>query len=281
MSLVWPSLAHGPEALSFSQKLDPRAPYLSDWLPSWQCNPAPRHDLSPEGLGPPLDVLQSLDPEAQLSDVSLQLSFAQIHSLSKTAERGRQLPQTQKQQVSFTSHQVLTDCVLEGGVLLVHLLAAGGAADRDDCSEAGGCVLHELMLQSTLSAGVRPGESLIQVEETVQRERESDETPAHWTPHLQHTHTHTHTPETPAAHTHTHLRHLQHTHTHTHLRHLQHILLLWKKASKWTSSQDAWTRFDLCWWAKGAQVSLPVASRWLSFCRSDLRLFVLNRVVIL
>lgn len=56
---------------------------------------------SPEGLGPSLDVLQSLDPEAQLADVSLQLSVTQIYSLSQTAERGRQLPQTQTKQLSF------------------------------------------------------------------------------------------------------------------------------------------------------------------------------------
>lgn len=37
---------------------------------------------SPEGLGPSLDVLQSLDPEAQLADVSLQLGVTQIYSLS-------------------------------------------------------------------------------------------------------------------------------------------------------------------------------------------------------
>lgn len=75
------------------------------------------------------------------------------------------------------------------GVILVHLLAAGGAGDGDDGSQAAGGVLHKLLLQSALPAGVGPGEFLVQVEETVQRQRESDETPAHRTPYLQQQHT--------------------------------------------------------------------------------------------
>lgn len=76
--------------------------------------------------------------------------------------------------------QHLKLCVSEGGgVLLVHLLTAGGAAYRDDGSQAVGSVRHKLLLQSALPAGVGPGEFLIQVEETVQRQRQSEETPAH------------------------------------------------------------------------------------------------------
>ena len=86
-----------------------------------------------------------------------------------------------------------------GGVLLVHLLAAGRAGDGDDGSQAVGGVLHKLLLQSALSADISPGEFLVQIEETVQREGQSDDTPAHRAPHLQYTDT----PEMPAGHRHT------------------------------------------------------------------------------
>lgn len=66
-----------------------------------------------------------------------------------------------------------------GGVLLAHLMAAGAAGDRDDGSQALSGVLDKLLLQSTLPAGISPGEFLVQVEETIQRDREGDETPAH------------------------------------------------------------------------------------------------------
>lgn len=60
----------------------------------------------------------------------------------------------------------------------MHLLAAAGAADRDDCSETASGVLHELLLQSALPAGVSPGELLVQVEEAVDRQGQGDDTPA-------------------------------------------------------------------------------------------------------
>lgn len=66
-----------------------------------------------------------------------------------------------------------------GGVLLAHLLAAGGAGDGDNGSKAVCGVLDKLLLQSALPAGVSPGELLVQVEKTVHRDRESDDTPAH------------------------------------------------------------------------------------------------------
>lgn len=72
-----------------------------------------------------------------------------------------------------------------GVALLVHLLAAGGAGDGDDGSQALGRVLHKLLLQSALPAGISPGEFLVQVEEAVERHGESDETPAHRTTHLE------------------------------------------------------------------------------------------------
>lgn len=72
-----------------------------------------------------------------------------------------------------------------GVALLVHLVAAGGAGDGYNGSQALGRVLHKLLLQNALPAGVGPGEFLVQVEETVQRHGESDETPAHRTTHLE------------------------------------------------------------------------------------------------
>lgn len=59
------------------------------------------------------------------------------------------------------------------------MLAAGGAADWDDSFETAGSVLHELLLQSALPAGVSPGELLVDVEEAVDRQGQGDDTPAH------------------------------------------------------------------------------------------------------
>lgn len=72
-----------------------------------------------------------------------------------------------------------------GRGLLVHLLAAGGACDGYDSSQTVSCMLHKLLLQSALPAGVRPGEPLVKVQEAVQGKGEGDNTPAHRTPHLQ------------------------------------------------------------------------------------------------
>lgn len=68
----------------------------------------------------------------------------------------------------------------EGGQnLLEDLLTTVGACDRDDVSQAVGGMFHKLLLHSSLPAGVSPNESLVQVEETVERERERNGTHPH------------------------------------------------------------------------------------------------------
>lgn len=138
---------------------------------------------SPEGLGLPLDVLQLLDPAGQLPDASFKLGFAQVHSLRQTLEGGAQLPETQTASHDRQNRRQVPPQWGRG--LRVHLLAAGGACDGGDGSEEVGGVLRELLLQSSLLAAVGPGESLVQVEETIEGDGDGDDPPAHGTPHLE------------------------------------------------------------------------------------------------
>jgi len=78
------------------------------------------------------------------------------------------------------------------GASLEHLLAAGGAAGGGHGPQAPPAELHKLSLQSSLPAGVRPPEPLIEEEQAVQREGDGEQAPAHRAPHLAETGTSTH-----------------------------------------------------------------------------------------
>ena len=68
--------------------------------------------------------------------------------------------------------------------LLLDLVAAVCAREADDELELLGGVVHKLALQSSLLRLRGPGESLVQVQQAVQRGRQADQPPANCFPNL-------------------------------------------------------------------------------------------------
>lgn len=68
--------------------------------------------------------------------------------------------------------------------LLLDLVAAVTTGEADDELQLLCCIVHKLALQSALLCLCGPGESLVQVQQAVQRGRQGDKPPANCSPNL-------------------------------------------------------------------------------------------------